>query len=80
MMEPAVVRWFDAARGYGFLEVAGFPEPVFVHFSAIAGDGWRELAAGQRVRCQVAVTPRGPRAARVEPEAGTAQPGSGAAG
>ena len=69
MMEPAVVRWFDPGRGYGFLDVSGHAEPVFVHFSVIAGTGWRQLTQGQRVRCEVALTARGPRAARVEADA-----------
>lgn len=80
MMELAVVRWFDASRGYGFLDVDDRPAPVFVHFSAIVGNGWRDLAPGQRVRCEVAVTPRGPRATRVEAEGPPAQAGRGAAG
>lgn len=79
MMEAAVVRWFDPVRGYGFLDVAGCADAVFVHFSAVVGEGARTLRAGQRVRCEVAHTPRGPRATRVEC-APSPQDGSAAAG
>jgi CspA family cold shock protein len=46
--ETGTVKWFNAAKGYGFIERAG-GEDVFVHFSAIRGEGYRNLEEGQTV-------------------------------
>lgn len=43
------VKWFNESKGFGFLEREGGPD-VFVHFSAITGDGFRTLAEGQKVQ------------------------------
>ena len=47
------VKWFNAEKGYGFIEREGAAD-VFVHFSAIQGDGYRSLNEGQRVEFDVA--------------------------
>ena len=46
------VKWFNGSKGYGFIEREGGPD-VFVHFSAIQGDGYRNLEEGQRVELTV---------------------------
>lgn len=51
-MSQGTVKWFNASKGYGFIAVDD-AEDVFVHYSAIQGDGYRELAEGQRVELEV---------------------------
>ncbi|WP_238649348.1 cold shock domain-containing protein [Paenibacillus piscarius] len=58
------VKWFNAEKGYGFLQVEG-GEDVFVHFSAIQGDGFKTLDEGQAVEFDVTEGNRGPQAANV---------------
>jgi len=58
------VKWFNAAKGYGFLAREGGPD-VFVHYSAIEGDGFRELQEGQKVEFAVEKGPKGLQAASV---------------
>ncbi|GGF69704.1 cold-shock protein CspE [Paenibacillus albidus] len=58
------VKWFNAEKGYGFLQVEG-GEDVFVHFSAIQGDGFKTLDEGQAVEFEVTDGNRGPQAANV---------------
>ena len=60
------VKWFNAAKGYGFIECAG-SEDVFVHFSAIQGDGYKSLNEGQDVELEVINGPKGKQAANVTP-------------
>lgn len=69
-----VVRWFNPEKGFGFLVTEQLPDEVFVHYSAVAGDGWRTLRAGVRVRFQLELGPRGPRAACVQVLAPPADP------
>ena len=58
------VKWFNDAKGYGFItQPAG--EDVFVHFSAIVGDGFRTLSEGQEVEFDLQTTDRGLQAAKV---------------
>jgi len=59
------VKWFSRQKGYGFIEPDGGNEDVFVHFSAIVGEGFRNLRRGQRVEFAVEDTPRGPQATGV---------------
>ena len=58
------VKWFNAEKGYGFIEREGAPD-VFVHFSAIQGDGYRSLEEGQRVEFDVAPGRKGEEAQNV---------------
>jgi CspA family cold shock protein len=58
------VKWFNASKGYGFIERQGGPD-VFVHFSAIQADGFRSLQEGQRVEFSIEKGPKGLQAANV---------------
>jgi CspA family cold shock protein len=58
------VKWFNAEKGYGFISRVG-GEDVFVHFSAIQGDGYRNLEEGQRVEFDVAPGRKGDEAQNV---------------
>ena len=64
MKEKGVVKWFNAAKGYGFIVQEGGPE-VFVHYSAIQGSGFKVLAEGQKVQFELGQNPKGARAANV---------------
>ena len=58
------VKWFNDAKGYGFIEQEG-GEDVFVHFSAIAGSGFRTLEEGEKVAYEVGQGKKGPQAENV---------------
>ncbi|MCR4963260.1 MAG: cold-shock protein [Firmicutes bacterium] len=58
------VKWFNAEKGFGFIEREG-GEDVFVHFSAIQGEGFKTLDEGQSVSFDIVEGPRGPQAANV---------------
>jgi CspA family cold shock protein len=59
--ETGVVKWFNASKGYGFIERDSGGD-VFVHFSAIFGEGYRALEEGQRVEFTVVEGDKGPQA------------------
>jgi len=63
-MASGRVKWFNDAKGYGFIEQEG-GEDVFVHFSAIKADGFKSLAEGQEVEFEVVQGPKGLQAANV---------------
>ncbi|MBD2848608.1 cold-shock protein [Paenibacillus sp. IB182496] len=63
-MQTGVVKWFNAEKGFGFIEVEG-GDDVFVHFSAIQGEGYKSLDEGQRVEFNVTQGTRGPQAENV---------------
>ncbi|WP_313891501.1 cold-shock protein [Psychrobacillus sp.] len=63
-MKQGTVKWFNAEKGFGFLEVDG-ENDVFVHFSAILGEGFKSLEEGQKVEFEVVDGNRGPQAANV---------------
>lgn len=58
------VKWFNESKGFGFLEREGGPD-VFVHFSAITGDGFRTLTEGQKVQFTITQGQKGPQAENV---------------
>lgn len=60
------VKWFNATKGFGFIEREGGAD-VFVHFSAIQASGYRSLEEGQRVEFTVEQGPKGPQATQVVP-------------
>ena len=59
------VKWFSRVKGYGFISPDGGEKDVFVHYSAIQGDGYRNLDEGQRVEFTIEDTPKGPQAVQV---------------
>ncbi|MBC5637378.1 cold-shock protein [Ornithinibacillus sp. BX22] len=63
-MNTGSVKWFNAEKGFGFIEVEG-GDDVFVHFSAIQGDGFKTLEEGQQVSFEITEGNRGPQAANV---------------
>ncbi|MFC7364940.1 MULTISPECIES: cold-shock protein [Bhargavaea] len=63
-MKQGTVKWFNAEKGFGFIEVEG-EDDVFVHFSAIQGEGFKTLDEGQQVEFEVVDGNRGPQAANV---------------
>jgi CspA family cold shock protein len=64
MKEKGKVKWFNAAKGYGFIERES-GEDVFVHFSSIQTEGYRSLDEGARVEFEVTTGPKGLQAANV---------------
>ncbi len=63
-MEHGKVKWFNAEKGFGFIEREG-GDDVFVHFSAIQGEGFKSLEEGQEVTFEVEQGQRGPQASNV---------------
>ncbi|WML48762.1 cold-shock protein [Neobacillus sp. PS3-34] len=63
-MEQGKVKWFNAEKGFGFIEREG-GDDVFVHFSAIQSEGFKSLEEGQEVSFDVEQGARGPQAANV---------------
>ncbi|HHC9990760.1 TPA: cold shock protein CspA [Staphylococcus aureus] len=63
-MKQGTVKWFNAEKGFGFIEVEG-ENDVFVHFSAINQDGYKSLEEGQAVEFEVVEGDRGPQASNV---------------
>lgn len=59
------VKWFSAEKGYGFIERED-GDDVFVHFSAVEGEGFRSLEEGQQVEFEITEGQRGPQAANVK--------------
>ena len=59
------VQWFSRVKGYGFIRPDGQEEDVFVHYSVIRGEGYRNLNRGQRVKFAIEDTPKGPQAVEV---------------
>jgi CspA family cold shock protein len=66
-MAQGTVKWFNAEKGFGFIEQDGGGADVFVHHSAIAAEGYRTLNEAQRVEFDVTQGPKGPQADNVRP-------------
>uniref|UniRef100_UPI003F493AB7 cold-shock protein n=1 Tax=Streptomyces sp. CA-141956 TaxID=3240051 RepID=UPI003F493AB7 len=66
-MATGTVKWFSAEKGFGFIQRDEGGPDVFVHYSGIAGSGYRELREGQKVRFDIGQGARGPQAENVTP-------------
>ena len=66
MAEQGTVKWFSNEKGFGFISREG-ADDVFVHFSAIDGEGYKSLTEGQAVEFDVVDGPKGKQAANVRP-------------
>ncbi|MBD3649533.1 MAG: cold-shock protein [Pseudomonadales bacterium] len=64
MSTTGTVKWFDEAKGFGFIQQESGPD-VFVHFSAITGNGFKTLAEGQQVEFTVTQGQKGPQASNL---------------
>ena len=62
--ERGAVKWFDAQKGFGFIERPDGSD-IFVHYSDIEGSGFRTLSEGQKVEFQISQSPKGPQAVKV---------------
>ena len=65
-MATGTVKWFNESKGFGFITPADGSKDVFVHFSAITGDGFRTLSEGQQVTFEVEEGPKGLQATKVQ--------------
>ena len=66
-MAQGTVKWFNSEKGFGFIATDGGGPDVFVHYSAIAADGYRSLEENQRVEFEITQGQKGPQAAQVRP-------------
>lgn len=64
-METGTVKWFNDAKGFGFITPSDGSKDVFVHYSAIANQGFRTLVEGQKVTFNAENGPKGPQATHV---------------
>lgn len=71
-MAIGTVKWFNDAKGFGFIEPEGGGADVFAHFSAVQMDGFRTLKQGSRVTYDLVRGPKGDLAQNIMPAAGTA--------
>lgn len=67
-MASGIVKWFNDAKGYGFITPDEGGEDLFAHFSAIEIDGFKTLKEGQKVTFEVVTGPKGKQAAHIKPE------------
>ncbi len=65
MLEQGTVKWFNNAKGYGFIQPLGGGEDVFVHHTSIVMDGFRTLSEGERVSFEMIQGPKGHQARNV---------------
>ena len=81
MPEKGKVKWFSNVKGYGFLEKEGGTQDIFIHYSAIQGEGYKKLAEGEEVTFDLVQGERGPQAQNVvrSKKSAKAEPGPAAA-
>ena len=65
IMTQGTIKWFSDQKGYGFVTPEGGGKDVFVHFSALQGEGFKTLSEGQRVSFDIGAGPKGEQAANV---------------
>ncbi|MCI5763642.1 cold shock domain-containing protein CspD [Actinobacillus porcinus] len=66
-MEAGVVKWFNNAKGFGFINAEGSDEDIFAHFSVIEMEGYRSLKAGQKVNFEAVHGEKGSHATKIVP-------------
>ena len=76
-MTTGKVKWFNNAKGYGFVLAEGNDEDLFVHYSSIEMTGYRTLRAGQEVSFEIQQGPKGLHAVNVRPLEGSEEPSAG---
>ena len=64
-MASGLVKWFNDSKGYGFISADGTDRDVFVHYTAITGEGFKTLVEGQKVDFELTDGPKGPQASNV---------------
>jgi CspA family cold shock protein len=67
-MAIGTVKWFNESKGFGFITPDDGGKDIFVHFSAIQGEGFRTLSEGQAVSYEIENGPKGPHATQVKPQ------------
>lgn len=64
-MAEGTIKWFSDQKGYGFVTPEGSGKDIFVHFSALQGEGFKTLAEGQRISFDITQGPKGEQASNV---------------
>ncbi|CDG00316.1 Putative CspC protein [Avibacterium paragallinarum JF4211] len=67
IMEIGVVKWFNNAKGFGFISAEGCESDIFAHYSVIEMEGYRSLKAGQKVNFEVVHGEKGSHATKIVP-------------